>query len=233
METRRAESFSDGVFAVAITVLVFNLLPIGADTITSRQLTTTLLHAWPQYAAYAVSFLTIGIMWLNHHTMLSHVTRVDRALLAINLFLLMGVVAIPFPTALVAEHLTGESHSGGSVSAVLYGITMIAISIGYSGMWLYLEAHRKKLGASTQMRSPKSASLRFTAGLAGYVLATLVAAFVSAGVALAMYGVIGVYYLFEHLPDPGTDAGPPDAAGGRLGAAAGDDPAATGQAPFS
>jgi uncharacterized membrane protein len=239
METRRAESFSDGVFAVAITVLVFDLLPIGADAISSRELTSGLLHAWPQYAAYAISFLTIGIMWLNHHTMLSHVTRVDRPLLAINLFLLMGVVAIPFPTALVAEHLTGKSRAGGSVSAVLYGIAMIAISVGYAGMWLYLESHRKKLGAPVQMRSPASASLRFTAGLVGYVLATLLAAFVSATVALAMYGAIAVYYLFDHLPDPGAGARPPDAAGGWVGAAAGDgpaagdDPAAAGQALFS
>ena len=202
MESRRAESFSDGVFAVAITVLVFDLLPVGAGTISSSELTNALLHAWPQYAAYAISFLTIGIMWLNHHTMLAHVSRVDRPLLAINLFLLMGVVAIPFPTALVAEHLTGKFRAGGSVAAVVYGIAMIAISVGYSGMWLYLESHREKLGAPARMRSPRTASLRFTAGLVGYVVATLLAAFVSAAVALALYGVIAVYYLFDHLPDP-------------------------------
>ncbi|HLQ52748.1 MAG TPA: TMEM175 family protein [Streptosporangiaceae bacterium] len=207
VDSRRAESFSDGVFAVAITVLVFNLLPIGTGTISSSQLTNGLLHAWPQYAAYAVSFLTIGIMWLNHHTMLAHVTRVDRPLLAINLFLLMGVVAIPFPTALVAEHLTGKSRAGGSVAAVAYGLTMIAISIGYSGMWLYLESHRERLGTSVRMRSPRTASVRFSAGLAGYVVATLLAAFVAAAAALALYGVIAVYYLFDHLPDPAGAAG--------------------------
>ncbi len=202
MDSRRAESFSDGVFAVAITILVFNLLPIGASVLSSRQLTHELSRAWPQYAAYAISFLTIGIMWLNHHTLLSHVTRVDRPLLAINLFLLMGVVAIPFPTALIAEHLVGKSAAGGPVAAVVYGITMVAISVGYSGMWLYLEAHRERLGASARMRSPAAASVRFTVGLAGYVVATLLAAFVSATVALALYGVIAVYYLFDHLPDP-------------------------------
>jgi uncharacterized membrane protein len=212
MDSRRAESFSDGVFAVAITVLVFDLLPIGADTTTSGQLTKELAHSWPQYAAYAISFLTIGIMWLNHHSLLSQVTRVDRPLLAINLFLLMGVVAIPFPTALIAEHLTGDSQAGGPVAAVAYGIAMIAISVGYSGMWLYLEAHRQRLGASARMRSPRTASLRFSAGLAGYVAATLLAAFVSAGIALALYGVIAIYYLFDHLPDASV-AGPGPAAG--------------------
>lgn len=216
MESRRAESFSDGVFAVAITVLVFNLLPIGAGTISSRQLTHTLSGAWPQYAAYAISFLTIGIMWLNHHTLLAHVTRVDRPLLALNLFLLMGVVAIPFPTALVAEHLTGDFRAGGAVAAVVYGLVMIAISVGYSGMWLYLESHRARLGAAARIRSPGTATLRFSAGLVGYVVATLLAAFFSAAVALALYGVIAVYYLFDHLPDPTAAQTDP---------AAGDDPA--------
>jgi uncharacterized membrane protein len=214
MESRRAESFSDGVFAVAITVLVFNLLPIGADAVSSGQLSHALVHSWPQYAAYAISFLTIGIMWLNHHTMLSHVSRVDRPLLAINLFLLMGVVAIPFPTALIAEHLTGKSAAGGAVAAVVYGIAMIVISIGYSGMWLYLVSHREQLGTSAQLRTPSAASVRFTAGLGGYVVATLLAAFVSAGVALALYGVIALYYLFDHLPAPadGDDDADEDAA---------------------
>jgi uncharacterized membrane protein len=207
VDSRRAESFSDGVFAVAITILVFNLLPAGAGTVSSGQLTNALSTAWPQYAAYAVSFLTIGIMWLNHHTMLAHVTRVDRPLLALNLFLLMGVVAIPFPTALVAEHLTGKFRAGGPVAAVVYGLVMIAISIGYSGMWLYLESHRDRLGASARMRSARAASIRFSAGLVGYVVATLLAAFVSAAAALTLYGVIAVYYLFDHLPGaPGADA---------------------------
>jgi uncharacterized membrane protein len=213
VDSRRAESFSDGVFAVAITILVFNLLPVGAGAVSSGQLTRALSTAWPQYAAYAVSFLTIGIMWLNHHTMLAHVSRVDRPLLALNLFLLMGIVAIPFPTALVAEHLTGKFQAGGPVAAVVYGLVMIAISVGYSGMWLYLESHRDRLGASARMRSARAASIRFSAGLAGYVAATLLAAFVSAAAALTLYGVIAVYYLFDHLPDAtGADAGPAGAA---------------------
>ncbi len=221
MDSRRAESFSDGVFAVAITILVFNLLPVGARTISSRQLTHALSLAWPQYAAYAVSFLTIGIMWLNHHTMLAQVTRVDRRLLALNLFLLMGVVAIPFPTALVAEHLTGQFRAGGQIAAVVYGLVMIAISIGYSAMWLYLVLHREKLGASASMRSPRTASIRFSAGLAAYIVATLLAAFASAAAALTLYGVIGVYYLFDHLPAPaGASAGPARTGTYQAGAAA-------------
>ncbi len=204
MDTRRAESFSDGVFAVAITVLVFNLLAIGRGPLTYR----VLLDAWPQYGAYVVSFLTIGIMWLNHHTMLSLVSRVDRTTLVLNTFLLMGVVAVPFPTALVADHLAAGAPPGGKVAAVVYGLVLTAISVAFSGMWIYLAAHQDSLGA-TEIAMPRQATLRFSAGLIGYVIATLVAAFWSPGIALAIYALIAVYYLFEHLPGPAPSGEPP------------------------
>jgi uncharacterized membrane protein len=206
MDSRRAESFSDGVFAVAITVLVFSLLDVGHGKISYRSLAAQ----WPQYAAYVVSFLSIGIMWLNHHTMLAHVIRVDRITLVLNTFLLMGVVAVPFPTMLVADHLGPHAPPGGQAAAVVYGLVLIAISVGFSVMWQYLAAHQERL-ANRSLRLPWQATVRFSAGLAGYVVATFVAAFVSPGVALAMYGLIAIYYLFEHLPDPSgryDDSGP-------------------------
>jgi uncharacterized membrane protein len=197
MDSRRAESFSDGVFAVAITVLVFNLLPVGHGVLSYR----ILGQAWPTYAAYVVSFLTIGIMWLNHHTLLRHIVRVDRVALVLNLVLLMGVVAVPWPTALVAEHLTAGAARGGRVAAVVYGLVLIAISIGFAALWLYLAAHQKAL-ADRPITVPRQATIRFTAGLAAYVAGAVVAAFFSPGLALAIYGLIAVYYLFEHLPTP-------------------------------
>jgi uncharacterized membrane protein len=203
MDSRRAESFSDGVFAVAITVLVFNLLPI-ADKTAGDLTARTLGHYWPSYLAYVVSFLTIGIMWLNHHTMLSRVSKVDRQVLVRNVFLLMGIVAIPFPTALVADHLNDSSQ--GKVAAVTYGLVMIAIAIGYASTWVYLAAHQQELGARPTIRVPRLATLRFTAGNAGYVAGTLIA-LVWPVVALIIYGLLAVYYLFEHLPDAGSDGG--------------------------
>jgi uncharacterized membrane protein len=196
MDSRRAESFSDGVFAVAITILIFDLLPIGQHRLSFH----ILAHAWPQYAAYVVSFLTIGIMWMNHHTMLSLITRVNRTLLGLNLFLLMGVVAIPFPTALVAGHLSGVAAEG-RVATVFYGLVMIAISIGFAAMWLYASSHRQVLGAQTRVRNTRSSTIRFTAGNVGYIAGTLIA-LVSAPSALILFGLIAVYYLFEHLPEP-------------------------------
>jgi TMEM175 potassium channel family protein len=194
------EAFSDGVFAVAITVLVFNLLPIGAghQALTSE----VLLHAWPEYAAYVISFLTIGIMWMNHHTILGHVARVNRALLVLNLFLLLGVVAIPFPTELVADHLL---HSGGRIAAVTYGLVMIAISAGFAAVWVYVATHAEQLGAPVPREALRQSIPGFTLGGAAYVGGTLVAAFVSAPAGVAIYGLLAVYYLFEHLPSPTQD----------------------------
>jgi uncharacterized membrane protein len=198
MDSRRSESFSDGVFAVAITILVFNLLPI-ADKTAAHLSWRTLGHYWPAYFAYVVSFLTIGIMWLNHHTMLSQVSNVDRPVLVLNLFLLMGVVAIPFPTALVADHL--NNLEGGRVAAVTYGIVMMAISIGYGSSWIYIAAHQQALGARRRVRVPSLSTVRFTAGNAGYIAGTLIA-LASPVTALTIFGLLAVYYLWEHLPDP-------------------------------
>jgi uncharacterized membrane protein len=195
MDSRRAEAFSDGVFAVAITVLVFGLLDIGSGTLTAG----VLLHAWPHYFAYVVSFLTIGIMWMNHHTILAHVVLVDRPLLVLNLLLLMGIVAIPFPTALVAEHLRDAS---GTVATVTYGLVMIAISGGFDAVWVYVVTHAPALGAAVPQGALRRSVPGFTLGGAAYLAGTLIAAFWSPVAALIIFGLLAVYYLFEHLPSP-------------------------------
>jgi uncharacterized membrane protein len=208
MDSRRAESFSDGVFAVAITVLVFNLLPIADKTLgpphgPGLNARTLWIH-WPAYVAYVVSFLTIGIMWLNHHTMLSAVSKVNRAVLVLNLFLLMGVVAVPFPTALVADHLNNGGQ--GKIAALAYGLVMIEISISYAATWMYLAAHQAELGARRKVVAPRMSTFRFTIGNGGYLAGTLVA-LISPVAALIIFGLLAVYYLFEHLPteDTGND----------------------------
>lgn len=216
MDSRRAESFSDGVFAVAITVLVFNLLPIadkttgvdGLPALTARHL----VHYWPSYLAYVVSFLTIGIMWVNHHGLFGRISRVDRPLLLLNLFLLMGIVAIPFPTALVADHLSDSRQ--GEVAAVTYGLVMIAISIGYGLIWVYVIGHQQALGARRGLSLRQPASLWFTAGNIGYIAGTLVA-LVAPVASLVIYGLLAVYYIFEHLPDTDEDDSAAEAESGR------------------
>jgi uncharacterized membrane protein len=197
MDTSRAEAFSDGVFAIAITLLVLDLRLTGQGSLASQ-----LLEAWPKYFAYVVSFLTIGIMWMNHHTIFAHVGRVDRPLLVLNLLLLMGVVAIPFPTAVVAEHLR---QAGGATAAVTYGLVMIVISAGFAGVWVYVVTHARQLGAALPPEALRQSVPGFTLGGAVYGAGTVVAALGFPVAALIIYAALAVYYLFEHLPSPDGD----------------------------
>src|SRR5436189_2897721 len=120
MESGRAEAFSDGVFAIAITLLI---LAVGVDQATAKgDLRHQLLHLWPAYIAYTVSFVTIGIMWVNHHAVFRHFARVDRPLLLLNILLLMCISFTPFPTRIVADHATNVADR--QAAAVLYGLTM-------------------------------------------------------------------------------------------------------------
>jgi uncharacterized membrane protein len=196
VDSRRAESFSDGVFAVAITILVFNLLSINTSPLTWHYLG----GKWPSYFAYVISFLTIGIMWLNHHGMFAQIHRVDRPLLLLNLLLLLGIVALPWPTALVAEHLVDSRPPGATVAVTLYGINMMVISVLFGSTWLYVAWHAGELGGSAQLRRLSWSTLRFTAGNVGYVAGTLIAAFVSPIAGLIIFGAMALYYIFEQLP---------------------------------
>jgi uncharacterized membrane protein len=169
---------------------------------------------WPSYLAYVVSFLTIGIMWLNHHTMFTHIVRVDRVLLLLNLLLLMVVAVVPFPTALVGEEL-GQHLRGDDAKTIMvtYGLLMIAMSICFSALWWYAVFHPQMLSERLEPAAVRRSIPRFGAGFLGYVVATFLG-LVSPLAALVLFGVLAVYYAFEHLPvtrkldpDTGTGAG--------------------------
>src|SRR5215471_15789713 len=121
-ETGRLEAFSDGVFAVAITLLVLTIKIPGIDMPASHlpndaQLWPMVLNEWPMLAAYITSFATIGVMWINHHRLFTHIKRTNTILMLLNLLLLLVIVFIPFPTALVAEYL---GRTDQHVAALLY-----------------------------------------------------------------------------------------------------------------
>jgi uncharacterized membrane protein len=208
MDGKRAEAFSDGVFAVAITLLVLELkVPDGDGGLAHR-----LLTIWPSYLAYVVSFLTIGIMWLNHHTLFTHIVRVDRVLLVFNLLLLMLVAVVPFPTKIIGEELRGHLHGADAKTImVTYGLLMIAMSICFSAIWWYVVFHQGMLDERLEEAAIRRSIPRFGVGFAGYVVTTLIA-FVSPLAALVLFGLIAVYYAFEHLPAAGkldADGGAP------------------------
>jgi uncharacterized membrane protein len=129
----RVEAFSDGDIAIAITQLVLDLRVPAADRFVSpRVLLDALGELWPSYLGYLVSFVTIGIMWANHHNLFRHVRRVDHSLLLANLFLLLGVGFVPFPTALLAASI-GEPTA--QVGVLVYSGTFVAIALAFNVLW--------------------------------------------------------------------------------------------------
>ena len=138
-ETQRIEAFSDGVFAIAITLLVLELKVPGVDE--DAALGAMLVAQWPHYIALLTSFATIGIMWLNHHRLFRLIRRVDHTLLVLNALLLLGVTVVPFPTALIATHL---GHPGGRVAAAVYSGTFVFVAIAFNALWRYASSPRRK-----------------------------------------------------------------------------------------
>src|SRR5436189_5377129 len=127
MRTTRLEAFSDGVSAIAATLLVLELRVPPETT----DLPAALLRLWPAYAAYLVSFLTIGIIWVNHHTLLEHCRRVDRRFLYLNLLLLASVGIVPFPTSLVDHYILSPQWA--TAALVVYGLGAVLIAVAFSG----------------------------------------------------------------------------------------------------
>jgi len=183
--TARLEAFSDGVFAVAATLLVLDLAANGTGSLAHR-----LAHAWPHYATYVVSFLTIGIIWMNHHAQFDRIPVADRTLTVLNLFLLMFVTLIPFPTGLLAENL---STSDASVAAAVYAGTLLAMSIAFFATYLWA-AHRRLFGGWIADHHVGYLVRRNSAGLGVYVIAIGVA-FLNADASLALCGLVALFYL--------------------------------------
>jgi uncharacterized membrane protein len=210
MRKSRAEAFSDGVFAVAATVLVFNLV----DPKVTTGLGSALLAEWPSYAAYVISFSTIVVIWVNHHAITDSIERFDRVLLFLNGLLLLTVAVIPFPTGLLAHYLqTGHDQTP---AAVAYGLTMTSMSIAFSVFNLYARRYR-----ATYVHLDWAG---FWLGLVLWPLAT-VSAFFSVGLALLLYAfVVGFYMALPIIRESRSraaalrDGGPLGVAHGRTGA---------------
>jgi uncharacterized membrane protein len=137
-ETARIESFSDGVFAIAITLLI---LAIQVPKSGSGPLRESLLALWPSYVAFLASFMTIGVMWLNHHRLFSLIDKKDDGLIAFNLLLLLGITWLPFPTAVLAEHFHSP-HVDQQAAAVMYAGSFFVIAIVFNVMWRYAVRRR-------------------------------------------------------------------------------------------
>jgi uncharacterized membrane protein len=175
----RTEAFSDGVFAVAATLLVFSL----ATPIVRSGLSQALLDEWPSYAAYAISFMTIVVIWVNHHVVDSMV-HIDRPFLFLNALLLLTVAVIPFPTGVLAHYI--QAGHDQQIAAFAYGVTMSAMAVAFSFFSLYARRFLR-----TQLPFDW---LGFSTGLLLFPLATLLA-LVSFKLSLAIYACVTLFYL--------------------------------------
>ena len=184
----RFSAFSDGVIAIAITLLI---LEIKVPKVEHGQLAHELRQLWPSYIAYAVSFLTIGIMWVNHHNLSRRLASVDHGLLYLNLVLLGAISFLPFPTAVIAEYLQ-EGGSNERSAALLYSIAMIMISAAFASLWWHV-ARRPHLTHAPHSGSIRSNALKASLGIPAYVSVGALS-LVSATAALIAFAVIAVIY---------------------------------------
>ncbi len=141
-ETGRVEAFSDGVFAVAITLLALDLVvPRLAEGSSSPDLIRALAHQWPSYFAFVTSFFTVLIMWANHHTTFKLIRRVNSHLLFANGLLLLAATTVPFGTSMMAEYM---GRPGARAAAAVYGGIFVIGSLAYNWVW-YCAAHNRAL----------------------------------------------------------------------------------------
>lgn len=196
MDRGRLEAFSDGVFAVAITLLALGLAVAGPGP-HNGTLTHQLVEHWPGFVAYVISFFTIGIIWVNHHALVSNIKVTSRPLMFLNLVLLMFVVLVPFATGTVADYL---AHGGfdAQVAVAVYGGTLLGMSVGFGSM-LEWSLGEGRMYVPVPRDQHWLARLRFTSGGLVY-LAVIGIAFLSAPLALGITGAVAVYYVFERTP---------------------------------
>jgi uncharacterized membrane protein len=192
MSTARLETFADGVFAIAATLLILNVdAQIGEH---SSALGHRLLEIWPSYIAYAVSFVTIGIIWSNHHTVMAQLGRVDRTFLMLNVLLLLCVAFVPFPTRLIAEHLRDRHDL--EAAALAYGATMTVMSIAYFTLWIYASHAGRLLHTNADPRVVSGITRSYLPGTPVYLTATLIA-FVAPLASVIMFAAIALFYVIE------------------------------------
>ena len=166
-ETSRIEAFSDGMFAIAITLLI---LEIKVPDSTQGPLAAALLRQWPSYLAFFLSFAYIGVMWMNHHRMFTHIRHSNDTLLVLNLLLLLGVTAVPFPTAVLASRLGTPDQRA---AAVFYNTVFIVIAVFFNVMWRY--AVSQQLLDKSLSHSAAMISRQYAVGPLMYALCLLLA----------------------------------------------------------
>jgi uncharacterized membrane protein len=200
-ETVRLEAFSDGVFAIAITLLVLEIhVPNEAEIAEHGGLARALADLWSSYVAFVASFLTILIMWINHHTIFRAIRRTDQFLIISNGLLLMGVTFVPFPTTVLAQHLEG---SEGEVAAAYYAATFVFTALCFNLIWRHAAADNRLLRRDINPAFVATINYRYALGIPVYGLAALTAVLspeLSFGICMAL----AILYIIPMRLQPAT-----------------------------
>lgn len=195
-ETGRIEAFSDGVFAIAITLLVLGIKAPDAAEVGPAGLGSALLHLWPHYLAFATSFLTILSMWVNHHRIFTFVSRSDHFFLYWNGLLLLLVTFVPFPTTVLAIYFVQPQ---ARIAGVLFAGTLVAIALAFKGLWRYASKNARLLARNVDQADVEQITRQHRYGPLMYTVA-LAASFVSVGLTVGLCLCLAVYFGFKGWP---------------------------------
>ena len=197
MSVGRLEAFSDGVLAIVITLLI---LDISVPEKGSESLAHALADQWQQYVAYLLSFLIVGIIWLNHHATINLLARTNHTLQVLNLLLLLPVSVLPWPTALLAEYAEGTEEDQ-RVAVIVYGVASSMMAITFNILWRYILRHRELHKPNVSLAMLAVRNRRFNIGPFVYPVATAIG-LISAPVFLALMLLLALLYL---LPTPDVE----------------------------
>jgi uncharacterized membrane protein len=194
MSLNRFEAFSDGVFAIAVTLLVIEIKPPDLSQATSSEAVAKLLQVFPHVLSYATSFIVIGVIWINHHALFHFIKRVDRTILVINLLLLMCVAFIPYPTALIGEYRTSLP------VVVFYGLTLALTGFAYNALWFYVVRRYITSQKIIHQKTVQKATIWTLSYPISYLVAASLA-FININLSIVLYILIPSFYLLPGIID--------------------------------
>ncbi|GHO50291.1 TMEM175 family protein [Ktedonospora formicarum] len=205
-ETARVEAFSDGVFAIAITLLVLELKPAIDHILESHPevgLFGAMLEQWPIFLAFVTSFATLGIMWLNHHRLFNIIVRTDHNLLILNLFLLFAATVVPFPTALLGAYSKEPASFRDAV--LLYDGVFLLVAIVYNVLWRYVTYRHRLLHRHVDIQAVRRIDRQYLFGPLLYAIA-FVFAWISPALSLGIEALLAAFYLLPGVAWRRSDA---------------------------
>jgi uncharacterized membrane protein len=192
----RIEALSDGVIAIAITLLI---IEVGVPHVEEGQsLSRALWEQWPSYFGFALSFVAIGIMWMNHHNIFRDIDHADHTLVVINILVLMSISFLPFPTAVLAEYLRDDDFR--LTATLLYGGTLVVCAVFFNALWLYVSHNRRLIDPHVTDAHIRRRTQRFLLGPVLYT-SSLALALISPWISLWVYVILAVIYFLPVSED--------------------------------